>query len=45
MGVEDHQNQISYLCQIAYDFLIVVSAIPFGDTVEHSRGVNDGKSF
>ena len=45
MGIEDHQNQIGDLGQIADDFLVIVSAIPLGNAVKHPRRVDNGQGF
>ncbi len=43
MGIKDHQHKVGNLCQVADHFLVVVTAIPFGNAIEHSGCVDDGK--
>jgi hypothetical protein len=43
VGIEQHQYQIGDLRQIADDFLVIVSAVPLRNAVEHTGRVDNGQ--
>jgi len=43
--IEEYQDQIRDLGQVADDLLVVVSPIPLRDAVQHARCVDDGQGL